>query len=277
MAFLRREYKTTDLQAMSQAYRGNAELSSSGKYYTPLVCIVSSIAFGYYLYTSIIWGIIWGLVGLWYSYLVLYPQEVSSFYYRKGNSQRWNAVNNMYTSLSNVNNDAEDVIQVGIDSSEGEFQQDLQRLLAALSLRKPDKVNNAFKQIEDKYDEDIQFKQFMEQINIYFDMGVPDMKSFKRLNKNYNIVYEIQKKGRSSKNLQKVQFGFALIVVFVAVIGISKAMGGSNWVDTYSHVTSGIVTNSIAMTIAFLAAHHIFFKRYYKDSANVTNSRSFKK
>lgn len=272
MALFKRELKSSDLQAMNQAYRGDVDGASVGKVFTPLVIVFFTVIFAYILYVSIPWTIFWGLVALWYSYVSAVPKEIANYYYRQGSIQRCKAMRIMSQALSNPNNQAIDVVNIAIQRTKGEFKEDLKIIAANLTSRQSkDRIFAAFQRLSNKYAEDELFVDFMDKIQFFHNEGYADIKSCKRLTNSYNKVYSIQQKNIAKKSDSKKSTSFYLLIAFVVIFIISNSMEFKNWTDVQAHSFGGIITSTICMTIVYITMNAKYFKNYYHDSVTTTD------
>ncbi|TPR12812.1 hypothetical protein DY052_09135 [Apilactobacillus timberlakei] len=264
----KRQYTASQIQAMIQAYRGKTIVPS--RFIVPIIFTLIVMAFMYLLTLKIVFTGAFGIIAGWYSYVVIIPNEVSASYYRQSYLQRWKAINTMTQAFANKNNQALDILKLAADRAEGEFKDDLNKLVAVMLMNEPrNKVHKTFTKVEDKYYDDDIFKQFLEQIETFYIDGISDSDTFASIGKNYNDTYKETEDFINKKIALRKSVVIYLIVIFLIILMVSNGMGFANWKTVFANSGLGNIA-SVSVISTSLIYIHFWIKKFYNDTLTIT-------
>ncbi|HDR6259335.1 hypothetical protein [Bacillus cereus] len=218
-----------------------------------LVTGVFSFLLLYIWWLSLILGLMGGLYGL----KVLMPKIIKRAYERDSFRERNKFVNNMTSLLSNENQTLLTALKRAINRANGELKEDLNILMANIIGADQTQVIHAFKQLSNKYREDITFDQYLEQLETCVLEGRTNLETLKDIKTHHNETkekkddYERKKEGHM-KDMKTLCF---IIVVFI--LAITFSFGFNTYITAFARHPIGWITSGIYMSILFF-----FFKSF---------------
>lgn len=208
------------------------------------------------------------LLGCLYGWLYLLPKTVKKNYERASLIER----NKFLNSMTQVMSDESKTVQQGLDTVtlriDGAFKDDLIRLQASLFGADTDKARHAFRIITKKYEDDIIFSQYMEQIETSLIEGNSNVETLKDIKEYHNQMKDKQEDFENLKgghfSAMKVMFG----MVCVLVIAVNFSFGFDSYYEAFARhwigwATSAIYTSAITYTVLQ------FSKYMFDDSVTV--------
>lgn len=215
----------------------------------------------YYWWVSLIIGIL----GVLYGLKVLMPKNIQRVYERISFNERNKFVNNMTQILTNDSNTLLTALGRASDRSEGELKQDLKVLQARLMGADHEQVLNAFKELSNKYRDDIIFVQYLEQIETAALEGRTNVDTLKDIKSYHNEMKEKKEDYQRKKDghLKDMKMLCGLVVFFIIIIAFSFSF--DTFIDAFARHPIGWITSTIYMLLMFL-----FFKSfatYYFDDS----------
>lgn len=226
------------------------------------------IAFTYILYGPNgiwPWMIGWMALAAWYIYKKLLPRKIESDYQRRAENQRNRFINYVTQSMTTKDASIIAALRNAVTKADGEFKDDLEALIAVmLSAQSWDESHAAFVHLQQKYDSDIYFTLFMEQVETVFHEDQYHIETFNTFKDSHNTVLTkekefIQKKREVKKNMI-VMSGIGLLTNAICLM----APGYTKYLNWYANATAGKIVSTLYM-IAIALIINGFFKRFYDD------------
>ncbi|PEL83971.1 hypothetical protein [Bacillus wiedmannii] len=202
-------------------------------------------------------SLILGCIGALYGLKVLMPKIIKRAYERDSFRERNKFVNNMTSLLANDSQTLLTSLGRASDRSQGELREDLKILIANLMGADQEQVIQAFKQLSNKYREDIIFDQYLEQLETCVIEGRTNLDTLKDIKSYHNEIkekkddYERKKEG----HLKDMKMLCGVIVVFVLAITFSFSF--DTYITAFAKHPIGWITGGIYMTLMFF-----FFKSF---------------
>ncbi|EJQ86876.1 hypothetical protein IGW_05268 [Bacillus cereus ISP3191] len=202
-------------------------------------------------------SLILGCIGALYGLKVLMPKIIKRAYERDSFRERNKFVNNMTSLLANDSQTLLTSLGRASDRSQGELREDLKILIANLMGADQEQVIQAFKQLSNKYREDIIFDQYLEQLETCVIEGRTNLDTLKDIKSYHNEIkekkddYERKKEG----HLKDMKMLCGVIVVFVLAITFSFSF--DTYITAFAKHPIGWITGGIYMTLMF-----VFFKSF---------------
>ncbi|ARJ25715.1 hypothetical protein B7492_32260 (plasmid) [Bacillus mycoides] len=202
-------------------------------------------------------SLILGLMGALYGLKVLMPKIIKRAYERDSFRERNKFVNNMTSLLSNENQTLLISLKRAIKRANGELREDLNILMANIIGADQTQVIHAFKQLSNKYREDITFDQYLEQLETCVLEGRTNLETLKDIKTHHNETKEkkddyARKKEGHMKDMKTLCF---IIVVFI--LAITFSFGVNTYITAFARHPIGWVTGGIYMSTIFF-----FFKSF---------------
>ncbi|MFJ1106842.1 hypothetical protein [Bacillus albus] len=215
----------------------------------------------YYWWVSLIIG----FIGVLYGLKVLMPKNIQRVYERTSFNERNKFVNNMTQILTNDSNTLLTALGRASDRAEGELKKDLKVLQAKLMGADHEQVLHAFKELSNKYRDDIIFVQYLEQIETAALEGRTNVDTLKDIKSYHNEMKEKKEDYQRKKDghLKDMKMLCGLVIFFIIIIAFSFSF--DTFIDAFARHPIGWITSAIYMLLMFL-----FFKSfatYYFDDS----------
>ncbi len=197
------------------------------------------------------------VAGSIYGFKFFLPKSIEKHYEMQSFSERNKFINNMTQVLTDESKTVIRALSTVNSRAEGELRKDLTVLQARLQGADNHQIQLAFKSLADKYEDDIIFVQYLEQLETAMLEGranidtLKDVKSYHNDMKKKKNEYEFKKQG----HLKDMKMLCGVVVVFI--LAISFSFGFSIYVNDFAHHPIGWVTCGIYIS---LMAH--FFKKF---------------
>lgn len=228
--------------------------------YTRLIGL-PALAFGgvsfLLLYTWWI-SLIMTVLGAFYGAKVFMPMSVNKRYQHEAFIQRNKFIHNMTQSLSDDDKPVFEALASAISRSNGEFKEDIMQFQAKiLSANETDK-KEAVQLITDKYEKDLVFGLYMDQLETTLITGERNLQSFKDV----TLYHETVKKKRQSYEIRKMfhlkGMKGVCFSVLVFLLALSVMFGFEDYINVFTRSPIGWVSCGIYM---FLTVKH--FKDFF--------------
>ncbi|PFT09229.1 hypothetical protein COK59_09005 [Bacillus thuringiensis] len=194
-------------------------------------------------------SLILGCIGALYGLKVLMPKVIKRAYERDSFRERNKFVNNMTSLLANDSQTLLTSLGRASDRSQGELRADLKILYASVMGADQEQVLQAFKQMSNKYRDDITFDQYLEQLETCVLEGRTNLETLKDIKTHHNEMkekkddYERKKEG----HLKDMKMLCGVIVVFV--LAITFSFGFKTYITAFARHPIGWITSGIYMTL----------------------------
>lgn len=191
------------------------------------------------------------LLGLLYGYLKNMPNLVKKNYYNRAYIERNRFINNCTQLIVNENLTLLSIFEKIIPRLKGELYDDITVLLAKLTSADEKMASKAFKEIIDKYEEDVVYSQFFEQLETAHIEGRTNIETFKELKKQHNTIIGELDKFQDDKSTYLSTLITVGVLVTVIILMLVFAFSQKVYIESYAHQTMGIICNSIFLLIYF--------------------------
>lgn len=228
-------------------------------------------AFGTILLYNPIVSILMLVIGVAYGWLFFLPKSVRKNYDKMAFDQRNKFINNMTQVMTDSSKTVLEALAAVVPRADGEFKDDLMRLQAGVFGSNKDGTKMAFKEISDKYEDDIVFTQYMEQVETATIEGNSNSETLKDIKEYHNQMkvkqedYEKQKKA----HLDDMKVMAFTIVAFI--LALTFSFGFETYLSAFAHTIVGYITCGL-----YLGILSIFVKQFstYLFDDNVTSISS---
>ncbi|MFL0584261.1 hypothetical protein ACH0B6_16940 [Solibacillus silvestris] len=225
-----------------------------------LFAIFAQVLF-YYWQITVGAAVLGALIG----FSINLPNTVRMNYKKRSYLERNRLINSMTQLLVNPDYTVLQVFKKITPRLEGELKQDIDKLMATLSVGSNMEVRIAFQAIIDKYNDDIIFGQFMEQIETSHFEGNNDVGVLKDIKTHHNEVLEKQANFLIGKNRFLGDFKGLTLIMLVLIGMISIIFSIEKYIQYYAHHLTGWITIPIFLVVS-LYAYLKIKKIYYDDS-----------
>jgi len=238
-----------EINAFKAAYGQPLQQKDYVKYSIIPAFIVGGLSF---ILLYIWWvSLILAVVGALYGLRVIMPKTIKRAYEKDSFRERNTFVNNMTQLLTNDNQTLLSALGRASDRSKGELRKDLKILQAKLTGADDEQVLQAFKDLSNKYRDDIIFSQYVEQMETSVLEGrtnldtLKDIKSYHNEMKEKKEDYERKKEG----HLKDMKMLCGVMVIFILAITFSFSF--DTYITAFAHHPIGWITCGVYMLLMF--------------------------
>lgn len=253
----------TELEALQKCYGQGFKASDYKKYLVAPVIFTAS--FSLMLFHSIIFTIICGLLGAIYGFKIIMPRSVQREYQLKSLHMRNRFINSLTQILTDDQKITLGAIELANSRTSGELHDDMSILQARLEGADRKQVAYAFDELRNKYERDVLFSQYLEQIETALVEGREgDIETIKSQKTYHNDTV------KNTEDFLKVKEehykGNKLIVALIAgmVLVITFSFEFETYHQAFANTFIGNIFGGIFYGILLLLMHK-FFKIYFDD------------
>lgn len=261
----RRLKSITELNAIEQLYGSTLTPARIMRMISTFEII--TIAFSYLLYMSIPITIVWVLLTALGVYAAIIPRHVQNDYYNKAMNERNKFINLITQGLSTKNANVLNVLTRNIDNLSGEFGNDMRVLTARLlSETEDEQKRKAFKEVSDKYHDDIYFDLFIEQLETAYYETQYNIETFETFKESHNTVLSKMREFQAVKKVHQKQLFVVTGIVWVllAITAWSVLRSFDRYMLSYAHSIAGYIASTLFF-IAMFIVYNKFYRMYYDD------------
>lgn len=182
------------------------------------------------------------ITGALYGMKVLLPKSVEKVYQYQSFAQRNKFVNNITQILTDDGKTVTMALEIANTRAEGEFQKDINELQARLIGADNTIINKAFKSMENKYQDDVIFAQFLEQLETAMLEGRTNIDTLKDIKTYHNDLKKKQSEYQNKKNGYLTDMKMLGVVVVIFLLAVSFSFGISTYINDFARQPIGWVT-----------------------------------
>jgi hypothetical protein len=185
------------------------------------------------------------IIGAIYGRKVIMPQSAQRNYEVCAMNERNKLVKVITQSCTNPNMIPSQVLSRSLVRISGEIKEEFEILETNVALGRMDLIPVLFKQIREKYREDIVFCQFLEQLETRFMKGNPNIKAIKEMEMYHSQMLETRDKFQAAKNghLHDLK---ALGGIMLFLMGaLEFAFSFQKFYDAYASTFIGLITTFV--------------------------------
>jgi len=221
-------------------------------------------AFGFGIFSFILlyyWWFSLFMIGIGTLYGLSYflPKSIKKQYSDHSFNQRNKFINNMTQLLTDSSKTVQRALLTASERADGEFQMDINVLQARLMGADNYRIGDGFSELSEKYESDIIFVQYLEQLETAMLEGRTNIDTLKDIKAYHNDMkrkqndYEKKKQGHL-KDMKML----AMVIVFF-ILAITFSFGFKTYVNAFAHHFTGWITIGIYLTLM-----GSFFKKFSK-------------
>lgn len=246
----RNKFNIDELQAYRHAYGGKLQ-TSDYMMYAGAPALVMGV-FSFLLLYNVWVSIPMALFGLLYGLMFLMPKAIQKQYETLSFNQRNKFINNITQALSDEGQTVTMALRKVRVRADGEFEEDLYSFYAKLVGADNMMVREAAQWFSDKYDDDVIFVQYIDQLVTAVIEGKNNVDTLKDVKTHHNEIrgkqedYELVKAGhlRSMK--------FLVFVMVILMLSLSISFGFNTYLEAFARHWTGYVTSGVyMMTITY--------------------------
>lgn len=229
---------------------------------------VPTLAFAFVSFILLynVWiSIVLGVVGFIYGIKFYLPKSVAKYYEHNSFAERNKFINNMTQILTDDSKTVTRALSVVNKRSSGEFQEDITSLQARIVGADNDQIREAIKIFSEKYDDDVIFVQYMEQIETAMLEGKTNIDTLKDIKTYHNDIKKKQESYEKSKqgHLKDMKMLSGVMVVFI--LSITFSFGFDTYINSFARHPVGWITCGIYLLL--IGKFFIDFSTYLFDDS----------
>lgn len=221
---------------------------------------VFSFSLFYYWWVSLICG----LLGAIYGFKFIMPKSVKRSYELNSLRERNRFINNMTQILTDDSKTVTKALSSAKHRTRGELKSDIQILESRLQGADKFQISEAFREINEKYEKDVIFTQYFEQLETSIFEGRNNANTMKQIKNYHNDVK------RKTEMFLKIKEGYLkdmkqmIFIVAIFIGAITFAFGFQTFFDGFARSIVGYIFGSIYFVIMTIFLKS-FFTQYFDD------------
>ncbi|MBM7541146.1 hypothetical protein [Amphibacillus cookii] len=210
-------------------------------------------------------ALIAGIGGVVYTFSFLLPNNEKRNYELKSFRERNKFVNNMTQILTNEDRTVIQAVKTITERAQGEFKQDLIKLQTDLIEGSNQTTQNAFRELEHKYQTDVIFSQYLEQLTTAMLEGRSNIDTLKDIKTYHNMIKDRQSTFFIEKEQRAKDFRFMIRIALIFIGVIIFSFGIRQFIQAFTESLIGWIASTIYLTL-LASIYHSFAKRVADDS-----------
>lgn len=231
--FNKKNFNVEDLAAYKQAYGGVLDRRDYMKYvFLPgLGCLFYATIV---LYQPVV-SIIAFIIGSVYGWRVLMPKSIRKSYEQESFLQRNKFLNNMTQILTDDSKTLSQALNLAKMRSKGEFRDVMTRLEAGLFGADIPQIQDMIGEVSDKYQDDVIFVQYMEQLETAAIEGRTNIDTLKDIKVYHNQMKKKQEEYEKRKQHHAKEMKTMMLFITIFIFAISFSFGFKGYLSAFAH------------------------------------------
>lgn len=244
-----------ELRAYRIAYGGKL----GAKDYTFFVGLPAGLfaVFSFLLLYNVWVSLVCAVVGAIYGVRFLLPQAIKKQYEAAGFNQRNKFLNNITQVLTDESQTVLMAIRKVTVRTDGEFREDVKKFHAMLIGADNDRIRDAVMWFGDKYDDDIIFMQYLEQLETAMLEGKTNIDTLKDIKTYHNDISKKQKMYESQKNGHLNDMKQLVFITAFLIIALAVSFGFDVYLRSFARHIIGYITSGL-----YLVLLAMYFKQF---------------
>ena len=197
------------------------------------------------------------IIGMIYGLLSFLPKSIKKQYESEGFNQRNKFLNNITQVLTDDNQTVLMAIKKVTTRSDGEFKEDLIQFHAMLIGADNDRIRDAVVWFSDRYEDDIIFTQYLEQLETALIEGKTNIETLKDVKTYHNDIREKQEFYERMKNGHLSDMKQLVIITAILIISLAVSFGFSTYLEAFARKPVGYISAGL-----YLSIMAIFFRQF---------------
>lgn len=196
-------------------------------------------------------------LGAIYGVKVLLPKSVKKQYEQEAFNQRNKFLNNITQVLTDDTQTVLMAIRKVTTRAEGQFKEDLQQFHAMLIGADNERMRESVISFSDKYDDDVIFLQYLEQLETAMVEGKTNTETLKDIKSYHNDIRKKQEAYERSKNGHLRDMKQLVIITGILIIALAVSFGFGTYLDAFARQPVGYIASGL-----YLVMLALFFKQF---------------
>lgn len=236
-----------ELNAYNMAY--GDELGRKDYFSYVILPGILMAAFGTILLYNPIVSIVMFIIGIAYGWLFFFPKSIRKNYLQMSFDQRNKFINNMTQVMTDSTKTVLDALNSVTMRADGEFKDDLMRLQAGLFGSNKEDIKFAIDELSEKYEDDVIFVQYMEQIETAMLEGNSNIEALKDIKEYHNQMKTKQEYYGKMKQAHVSDMMVMAFTIVVFVLALTFSFGFETYLSAFAHTIVGYITVGLYLLI----------------------------
>lgn len=197
------------------------------------------------------------VVGAIYGWRTFLPRSIRKQYEQTSANQRNKFLNNMTQVLTDDSQTPLMALDKVKERADGEFKEDLERFQAMLIGADNELIREAVIWFSDKYDDDVIFLQYLEQLETIMLEGKTNIETLHDIKTYHNDIRSKQADYETGKAGHLRDMKYLVIVTGILLISLSVSFGFGTYLEAYARHPIGYVSSFLYMAIIMM-----FFRQF---------------
>ena len=197
------------------------------------------------------------VIGAIYGWRVFLPRSVRKQYEQASMNQRNKFLNNMTQVLTDDSQTPLMALEKVKRRADGEFKEDLERFHAMLIGADSMRIREAVIWFSDKYDDDVIFLQYLEQLETIMLEGKTNIDTLHDIKTYHNDIRKKQALYERGKAGHVRDMKYLMIVTGILLISLAVSFGFNTYLEAYARHPIGYVSSGLYMLILMF-----FFRQF---------------
>lgn len=204
-------------------------------------------------------------LGALYGFKVVLPAIIQEDYYYNSMVERDSFCINMTQILTDPSRTLNSAIERATSRAKGELKKDLMTLQANTTGASKEQVVASFKELRNKYHEDIAFTQYIEQLETIYLQGKIDLEPLKDISNQHQDIMKKQYQYQEDKDIAWRGVKRMLYISYAILLIIEMSFGFKVSYEAFCRSIIGWITSAIYVSI-ILSNLNSFRKNYFNTS-----------
>lgn len=197
------------------------------------------------------------IIGALYGLSFLLPKSIKKQYEFEAFNQRNKFLNNITQVLTDDKQTVLMAIRKVTGRANGEFKEDLKRFHAMLIGADNERMRESIIWFSDKYDDDVIFLQYLEQLETAMIEGKTNTDTLKDIKTYHNDIRKKQDAYEKAKNRHLRDMKQLLTITGILIIALAVSFGFETYLEAFARHPIGYVTAGL-----YLLVQAMFFKQF---------------
>lgn len=216
------------------------------------------------LYNGWVSGVL-AILGSLYGWRSLMPRAIRKQYEASAFKERNRFLNNVTQVLTDPGQTVIMAIKKVTSRSEGEFRRDLQKFNAMLMGADNIRIRNAVVWFSDRYDDDVIFTQYLEQLETAMLEGKTNVDTLKDIKTYHNQISEKQIDYEKKKNGHLMDMKVLAMVIGILIVAMATSFGFDTYLRAFARSIVGYISGGIYFFVMTMFARK-FVNYLFDDS-----------
>lgn len=197
------------------------------------------------------------LIGAFYGVTFLLPNSIRKQYEAEGFNQRNKFLNNITQVLTDDSQTVPMALRKVRNRASGEFKEDLKKFHAMLIGADNQRIREAIIWFSDKYEDDVIFLQYLEQLETAMLEGKTNTDTLKDIKSYHNDIRKKQESFERAKAGHLHDMRQLIIITAILIVALAVSFGFGTYLRAFAHTIVGYIASGL-----YLVTLALFFKQF---------------